>query len=213
MSRYLNACCGDKRKAMALYKLNLRLSQELFTVISCFEVALRNAIDSNCTDRLGADWLRDAAASGGIFNNKKCKLSESNISDAVLKLNRSYTHSKLVAEMGFGFWRFMFAQHQYSATGQALLKIFPAKPKSTPSFQYNNTYVFNQLALINDLRNRIAHHEPVCFQIKSHKKETTYARQHYVMIRQLFQWMCIDESSLLSGLEHVNAICDQIDIL
>ncbi len=44
MRRYVNACGGDTRKAMALYRYNLRLSQEMFTIISCYEVALRNAI-------------------------------------------------------------------------------------------------------------------------------------------------------------------------
>ena len=60
MRRYLNACSGNKRKALTLYRLNLRLSQEMFTVISCYEVALRNAIDRIMSSSLGADWLRDA---------------------------------------------------------------------------------------------------------------------------------------------------------
>ena len=46
MQRYKDAANGDTRKAMALYRYNLRLSQEMFTIVSCFEVALRNAIDS-----------------------------------------------------------------------------------------------------------------------------------------------------------------------
>lgn len=45
MGRYLQACGDDSQKAMTLYRYNLQLSQEMFTVISCFEVALRNAID------------------------------------------------------------------------------------------------------------------------------------------------------------------------
>ena len=45
MQRYKDAANGDTRKAMALYRYNLRLSQEMFTIVSCFEVALRNAID------------------------------------------------------------------------------------------------------------------------------------------------------------------------
>ena len=36
MSRYLAACNGDTRKAMTLYRYNLRLSQEAFTIVSCF---------------------------------------------------------------------------------------------------------------------------------------------------------------------------------
>ncbi len=46
MNRYLTACGGDTRKAMTLYRYNLHLTQDVFTVISCFEVALRNAIDA-----------------------------------------------------------------------------------------------------------------------------------------------------------------------
>ncbi len=33
------ACGGNTIKAMTLYRYNLKLSQELLTVISCFEVA------------------------------------------------------------------------------------------------------------------------------------------------------------------------------
>lgn len=215
MSRYVNACGNNTKKAMTLYRLNLRLSQELFTIVSCFEVALRNSINSHCVTVLGNDWLRSGAAAGGggIFDIPTCRLTAKNINDAVQKLNHSYTHNKLVAELGFGFWRYMFAQHQYTATGRNLLRIFPAKPTSTPAIQYNHTFIFNQLAQINNLRNRIAHHEPVCFQIGHPVKDTTYVRQHYTLIKQLFQWMSIDEASLLYGIDHINTICNQIDTL
>ena len=73
MARYLNACNGDSKKAMTLYRYNLRLSQEMFTIISCFEVALRNAIDQNLSQHMGQDWLRDTIMPNGIFhNNPKC---------------------------------------------------------------------------------------------------------------------------------------------
>ena len=70
MNRYLMACAGQSRKAMTLYRLNLRLSQEMFTIISCFEVALRNAIDTHYLQNLGTDWLRTAARPGGIFDHQ-----------------------------------------------------------------------------------------------------------------------------------------------
>ena len=34
MGRYLNACGGDTRKAMTLYRYNLHLTQDAFTIIS-----------------------------------------------------------------------------------------------------------------------------------------------------------------------------------
>ena len=60
MQRYKDAANGDTRKAMALYRYNLRLSQEMFTIVSCFEVALRNAIDALLVTTLGENWLKDS---------------------------------------------------------------------------------------------------------------------------------------------------------
>lgn len=212
MNRYLLACGNNSRKAMTLYRKNLQLSQELFTVISCFEVALRNEIDRQCVPSLGNDWLRDGAAPGGIFDSAQCRLTKQNINEAITKLH-TYTHHKVVAELGFGFWRFMFASHQFNATGRILLRVFPSKPTSTPAIQYNHTYIFNELAKLNDIRNRMAHHEPICFLPQLPIKDTTYVRQHYNLILQLFQWMQIDEAALLYGLDHINTVCTEIDAL
>lgn len=213
INRYVQACKGNTKKAMTLYRLNLRLSQEMFTIISCFEVALRNSIDQHLSILHGNDWLLNSTQNGGIFDNKNCKLTCINITEAISKLKQNYTHNKLVAELGFGFWRYMFAHHQFSASGKNLLHIFPAKPTSTHSIQYNHTFVFNQLAQINVVRNRIAHHEPICFQSGLPVKNTTKVRQLHALILQLFQWMTIDASSLIYGLDHINSICTQIDSL
>lgn len=209
MNRYLLACDGNTRKAMTLYRRNLQLTQELFKVISCFEVALRNAVDVKVGAVLGSDWLRDGAAPGGVFDTPKCRLTRDNINDAIAKL-QLYSQHKLVAELGFGFWRFMFAQNQFNATGRILLHVFPDKPKSTQSMQFNNIYIFNQLALLNQIRNRIAHHEPICFLPGLPVKDTSYAMQHYSILVQLFRWMQIDESNLLYGLDHTQQTIDAI---
>jgi hypothetical protein len=213
MSRYLIATGGNSKKAMTLYRKNLQLSQELFTVISCFEIALRNAIDKQLSAVLGDDWLLKSSEVGGVFfTNPHCKKTKQLIIDAIKK-QIVYSHHKVITELPFGFWLYLFAQYQYTATGKVLLKIFPSKPKSTPSIQYNNTYIFKQLADINVVRNRIAHHEPICFVAGKPIKDTTYARQHYIMILQLFQWMEIDEAALLYGLDHILKLCDEIDKL
>src|SRR5690606_26874138 len=182
LNRYLKACSNDTRKAMTWYRKNLKLSQEIFTIISCFELALRNSIDRHYKNVHGADWLRNAAAVGGFFDNNGCYLTQTNINAVIARLNRKYTHSKLVAELGFGFWRYMFAPRQFSAAGRSLLGIFQSKPRSTPKMQYNHIYMFRQLVHINNLRNRIAHHEPVCFLPGQAIKNTGYARNNYGII-------------------------------
>jgi len=213
MSRYLAAVGGDSRKSMTLYRLNLRLSQELFTVVSCFEIALRNAINEHYRLIHGNDWLRDSVQIGGIFYNGRFRFTAGVINDALQTLSTSYTHAKVVAELGFGFWRYMFATHQFRAAGQNLLQIFPNKPSSTPQVQYNSNYVFGRFERINKLRNRLAHHEPICFQIGHPVIDTSHATNNYQLILAQFNWLDIDEKGLLYGLDHVDEIITRINNL
>ena len=71
LERYLQAVGGDKRMARLLYRENLRVSREMFTLVCCFEVALRNAIDTQLKKNYGADWLRDSIADGGFLDSSK----------------------------------------------------------------------------------------------------------------------------------------------
>ena len=79
--------------------------------------------------------------------------------------------------------------------------------------QYNHTYIFNELAKINDLRNRIEHHEPICFLSNNAIIDTNYTRQRYNLILQLFTWMNINSGELLYGLDHIQNVCNEIDEL
>lgn len=215
LQRYLLACDNNTRKTMTLYRLNLNLSQEVFTLQSCFEVAVRNAIDRILTERLGENWLRDAVLDGGIFDVPGCRDSAKIIKKAYNRLMRdgSYSHPKLLAEMEFGVWKYMFANPQYRAVGRTLLAIFPNKPRSSAEVQYNNTFIFNELDGVNILRNRIAHHEPICFARRQPEIGTSYILNAYQTLHKLFMWMGIDSHSLLYGLDHVQQVCSKINQL
>ncbi|MCM1029565.1 MAG: Abi family protein [Alloprevotella sp.] len=215
LQRYLLACDNNTRNTMTLYRLNLNLSQEVFTLLSCFEVAIRNAIDRILTEQFGEDWLRDAVLDGGIFDVSGCRDSAKIIKKAYARLMREglYSHPKLLAEMEFGVWKYMFANPQYRAVGRTLLAIFPNKPRSSAEAQYNNTFIFNELDGINILRNRIAHHEPICFARRQAEIGTSYILNAYQKLNKLFMWMGIDSHSLLYGLDHVQQVCLKINRL
>lgn len=63
--------------------------------------------------------------------------------------------------------------------------------------------------MFNNVRNRIAHHEPICF---GHPIciDTTYALNNYARMMKLFQWMGLDSGALLYGLDNVGKICSKI---
>ncbi|MBQ9654160.1 MAG: Abi family protein [Bacteroidales bacterium] len=212
LKRYVDACDGNKRKGITLYRYNLSLSSEMLKIISCFEVALRNRIDKTLVPILGRDWLRDSCLAGGIFDNPKTNSTKTIICKAYNGLLKEglYTPTKLMAEMEFGVWKYMFSGPQYYATGQNLLTIFPKKPKSTPFLSIDNKHIFNELDRINQIRNRIAHHEPICFMTHLPKKSVTYAQNEYSRILKLLSWMNIDSRGLLFGLDHVRPICNKI---
>ena len=105
MGKYVSACNGDTRRAMTLYRYNLKLSQEMFTLICCFEVALRNRIDKQMVSHLGNDWLRDAVLPGGVFySDTRVDKTRKIIDNAYRELARKqiYSHSQLLSKMEFG---------------------------------------------------------------------------------------------------------------
>ena len=198
---------------MTLYRQNLRLSQEMFTIISCFEIALRNAIDRELRPRFGNDWLRDSVNKGGIFDRQGTRETFETIRKEYHSLikNRNYSHENLLSKLSFGVWKYMFGRPQYTATGKCLISIFPNKPKSTPNHQINHTSIYTELDNINSIRNRIAHHEPICFDKGKSHIDTSHVRNKYSQLIKLYNWMGIDSSALLYGLDHVLKTCDQID--
>ena len=212
MCRYVSACASDTKRAMTLYRYNIKLSQEMYAVISCFEVSLRNKINKEMKSNFGNDWLRDFVLPGGRFDvDPRVEGTRKIIKKAYEGLLRSnnYVHTKLLAEMEFGVWKFMFNNVQYRLSGRCLLNIFPNKPTSTPQFQYDNAFVFNALDTINNMRNRIAHHEPICFG-NNGNIDTQSVMCCYARIMQLFQWMDIDANSLLYGVNHVTEVSDRL---
>ena len=216
MGRYLRACRGNSRKAMTLYRYNLQLSQEMFTIISCFEVALRNAIDRHMRIRFGNDWLRDSVLPNGLFQTNSNFIGTTKIIDNAyqkLLISHTYSHTQLLTTMEFGVWKYMFSTLQYRATGQNLLQIFPKKQRSTPQLQINQAYIYNELDKVNKLRNRIAHHETICFVPPTIAPDTSYIIKEYQKIQTLFTWMDIDSRSLLYGLDHVQQVCSKINNL
>lgn len=212
LRKYVQACSNDTKRAMTLYRYNLKLSQELFVLIGCFEVSLRNKIDKEMRVHYGNDWLRDFIVPGGLFDRDPRVAGTKNIIKKAydgLFSHHNYSHTKLLAEMEFGVWKYMFNNVQYRLTGRILLNIFPNKPFSTSINQYDNTFVYNELDTINVIRNRIAHHEPICFGSPI-AVNLQKVRDCYDCMMRLFLWMNIDSNSLLFGLDHVDSVCRKI---
>ncbi len=218
MTRYKDACCSNEELAVELYFRNILLSESLFGVISLFEVALRNAIDAHYSlSRSNPDWLRDAAQAGGEFDNRGCARMQDIILYAIsTKLNRRYDKEQLIAECEMGVWRYLFARNQYRAMGGTLVDIFSARPEKVGEQTFDYQFIFNELGKINEMRNRIAHHEPICFK-KGKDGETVVstrqARYIYGHMLSFLTWMGVDSRNFIAQIDSVEEDCNKIDDL
>lgn len=81
-------------------------------------------------------------------------------------------------------------------------------PNLPPHF--NQNYVYQKLDRINSIRNRVAHHEPVCFDF-GHAINSTYVRTHFQHILDVIDWMNINSKQLFYGVDGVLKEAECID--
>ena len=99
----------------------------------------------------------------------------------------------------------MFAPIQLVAGGQGLHKIYVNPPKATTQKQ-----IFNELDEIRSMRNRIAHHEPICFD-KHHKIFTDHTKRTYDYIIKQTSWLGYDPNKPYLGLDETLQIITTIE--
>lgn len=207
MSRYLIAYGGNWKKAQRLYLANLRVSQKLYAIISVFEVALRNAIDEHYRNQLivstgSFEWLKAQLIPSGFLSDptlaKGGFQSRENVKKVIANLGIHYTHDKVVSELSFGFWKYMFATKEFAAAGSTLLRIFLSRPRGI-----NHTDIYKRLDTINRLRNRVAHHQPVCFD-KLNNVSLVATLDAYSSMLDILTWLGYDTKILLKGVDGIS---------
>ena len=168
LSRYLGAAGGDRARALELYEWNAQLSSVFHRDLAHFEIALRNAYDGAA----GASWggtghwllngsttvfkplMRTRRLASGTVKADINKRSREQIREAISKSGgaTAATPGKVVAELSFGFWRFLSSSaHEKTIWVPFLHQAFP--PKTVRS------NIDGAIGRLHTLRNRIAHHE------------------------------------------------------
>ena len=192
IGKYRLACKGDKNKALILYRYNIKLCQRFYGVLGVLEVVLRNAINEHFKKQLSDnEWLITQSFSGFLFNYQESIIKER---DKLLS-NSKYTHDKLVASLSMGVWTFMFSRNCYKNSGKTLLQIFPNKIHGL-----NQKDIYNDLDKIRVFRNRIAHHEPLCFDSLG-IINLDYAENIYKLIIRYIEFLGYASNELLFGVE------------
>lgn len=152
---YLRATGGDLTKAVRLYEWNLAVSGALYEALGILEVVLRNALSTQLAAHHGTltgHWYDDPL---GVLS----ELAHQDIAAArhrVRKLRRPETPGRVVAELSFGFWKFLLAKRYEATLWTGYLR--HAFPNLHPQ---SRATVYRALDQLHTVRNRVAHHEPI----------------------------------------------------
>ena len=195
LNNYLNACGGDPVAALTLYRYNIILCQKFYGVLNIFEVVFRNAINRHFIAQFSdPDWIRHQLVSGGMLETHPQKAVVDKI---ITNLDNAaqYTNDRVVSSVSFGFWTYLFTKEPFRRGGKKLLKIFTAK---TPGL--GQRAVYNELQTIKAFRNRIAHHEPICFNSIGAINIQT-AKDNYALAIKYVQFLGFHETHLFYGLD------------
>jgi len=160
---YIARAGGSKVRAIWLYERNTAMSEALYGVIQGVEVSLRNAIHRELSTRFGATWPDIVQLEQP--QRDKLTIAKSEIT----RDKRSVTPGALVAQLSLGFWTSLIsAVYEKQFWVPCLHRAFPnaLQRKTTAdgtarSAPIGRKEIFEQLDKIRNVRNRIAHHEPI----------------------------------------------------
>lgn len=144
------------------YFYNIEISSEINKAIHILEVVLRNQISKEWNASLGVtNWpmSKQGIALGGKYQTMHDKIDQ-----AMARVGSSAKNGQVIAELSLGFWIHLF-DSKFDVKNIKLIKgIFPHRSQWNKSLTVEIKNIRKDLGYIADLRNRIAHHEPIFHQ-------------------------------------------------
>lgn len=187
--RYVRWANGDRDQALRLYALNMRLSAALYVPLQMLEVVLRNRMHVVLADTLGPWWFDRPDILMSAHQPAQLRKARRHLSDQ----RKAETPDRLVAALTFGFWTSMLSP-KHEALWQTILHRIARRDDGRGLRRKDFS---GPLFLIRDVRNRIAHHEPIL-----HREP---ADRYADMIR-LTRWMSPSAADWCEDLCAFNAV-------
>lgn len=187
---YLGEKNGHRVEALELYKWNLEISCAFFVPLQVCEVSIRNAISEAIELTYGANWPYEQSFEISLANPKNAYSPRRNL----LENRKLPTTGKIVAELKFVFWERMFtARHDQPIWNSHLRAALP-NTDAQKSVQLLRREAFDALKAIRDLRNRIAHHEPIFRR---------NLQEEYDRVKEVVGWRSTVAADWLDKIENV----------
>jgi hypothetical protein len=194
LTSYLMVSGGDVPKAIALYDWNTGISGAFHEDIGRFEVIVRNAFDHALVAH-GAmqGWRIPWYRRSQLFTGKHRRRALEDIATARSRARRKghpEVHGKVIAELNFGFWRFLCSRlYLTSLWVPTLVAAFPHHPRAGDAREIRRD-VEDRMQRLHFLRNRIAHHEPI------HQRNLQLDHDSLI---EVSGWICADTQAWIAA--------------
>jgi hypothetical protein len=146
---------GDLSGALRLYAINISTSAIMFTWLAFAEVALRNSLIRSIEQRL-PNGTNDPLEEICFHLDSREQAAYNKAKSRLQKKGMLYSFDTLVTELTFGFWKSLLAPRYQTTLWVNFFRF--AFPHLKPQ---NRAVVFEAVEAAVELRNRIAHHEPI----------------------------------------------------
>lgn len=155
---YLRQCHNQREQALQLYQWNLELSSAFIVPLHLLEVSTRNAVVEALEIVHTANWPWNNGFIRSLPNPHVGYSAQKDLKNVAV---RQPTMGKVVAELKFVFWERMFtSRHDVKLWDAHINDVFPFAPESLSTSEIRSQ-LYTDISTIRELRNRIAHHEPI----------------------------------------------------
>jgi len=158
MDKYFKRYPGNEQKAIEHYQLNIELSESFYSILSIFEIALRNSLNRELSRKYGDSWYLTIGSVSGLNSLSK------NINKAkqqITSRNEIVTADKVVAELTLGFWVKLLNSEYERILWKPLRNAFPYVEKN----QRQRHRISAPINKIREFRNRVFHYEPIAWNL------------------------------------------------
>ncbi len=156
---YQDFASGDDQRALRIYQWNLELCAAFYMPLHICEISIRNGVVQALESQFGADWHTSIGFQRTLPESKGYNPKQDLIlTRAKLERHAVLSAGKVVAELKFVFWEYMFtARHDNHLWKPYFQQSFP----NAADLPAGRNDIRHRIELVRRLRNRIAHHEPI----------------------------------------------------
>lgn len=195
LARYIRAFSGDVATALDCHHWNTRISHALFFPLQTLEILFRNKMNDKIAAHYGPQWLIEYPTWLSDLPSKQNRQRKEilEVTEKLKSHKEPICHDKILSELKFAFWVCLLSSRYTETLWTPYLRhCFPNYPSGDREDLYNN------ISNIRDIRNRIAHHEPIVFELNTWQvKSQDELEKMYSQILEVTSWICKDTAEFV----------------